>query len=105
MDDGMANGDIPVWIRACSPNCLIRLDQNHRRAYGLPDFNHKIETLMDGEDVTSWRIDNGNGVVFTENGKKFLLLTAYHDREDEEYIPCAFIELSELLKILAKQKQ
>ena len=105
MDDGMANCDIPVWILVCSPKCLIRLDQNHRSVYDLPDFNHTIETPMDGENVTSWRIDNGNGAVFTENGKKFLLLTAYHVREDKEYIPRAFIELSELLKILAKQKQ
>ncbi len=103
MDDGMANCDIPVWILVCSPKCRVWLDQNHRRTYGLPKPEQMIETRMHGENGTSWRLDYGNGVVFTENGKKFLLLTAYHDREDEEYIPCACIELSELLKILTKQ--
>lgn len=103
-DDGLTSNCEPVCIRVCSPHCLVQLDQNHRNAYGLPDPNQMIKTPMHDEDVTNWRIDNGNGVVFMENGKMFIFLTAYYD-QGHEYIPHVCIELSELLRILANQGQ
>jgi hypothetical protein len=105
MDDGWTSEGPkePVHLPLCSLYCLAQLDGNHRRVRGLPDPHQVIHTRIGGEDVTNWRIENGDGIVFMEDGVEYIFLTEYRENSGNGYIPRVCITLAVLMEILAKQ--
>jgi len=105
MDDGMANEiqQEPVYLQLCGLYCRLQLDDNHRRTRGLPGPDQIIKTPIVGEDVTNWRIENGDSIVFMEDGVEYIFLTEYRENSGNGYIHRVCITLAVLMEILAKQ--
>jgi len=105
MDDGWTNEgqQEPVHLQLCDLYCRLQLDDNHRRTRCLPGPDQIIKTPIVGEDVTNWRIENGDGIVFMEDGVEYIFLTENRENSGNGYIHRVCITLAVLMEILAKQ--
>ena len=100
----------PVIIPVCGLYCFSQLESNHHRTHSLPDPGQKICSKMFDVDEYEWRVENGDGIVFTEKGEERVFLNAYResgctDKEGHYYIPRVCITLACLKEIMANQEQ